>query len=385
MNSMALGVNPSTRTRADELVEVTMPQMGVSVDEGTVVAWLARPGEQVANGQTLCEISTDKVESEVPAPADGVVVEILVSAGETVAVGTLLARIGAAAVAAGRSPRSYSPVVSRVAAAHGVDLEQVIGTGRDGRVTKRDVLEFVEARKEKPAAQPEVPEAPDMPAGEPATRAPSVMRRTIAERMVHSLRTAAHCHTFIEVDMSRVELARRTIGIGPLPIIARAAIDALRTHPVLNSHFDQPTSASRDAVHLGIAVSLGEQGLIVPVIRDAHELSVEGLAARIKDLAERARARRLDPAEVQDGTFTITNLGGFGTLLSTPIINQPQVGILDVERIVKRPVVVDDAIAIRPMTILGLGWDHRALDGAQAAQFLATLRETLERWPTSAA
>jgi pyruvate/2-oxoglutarate dehydrogenase complex dihydrolipoamide acyltransferase (E2) component len=388
----------------DNLIAVTMPQMGVSVEEGTVLEWSVQAGDRVEVDQTICEISTDKVETEVPAPASGTLVEIMVPAGETVRVGTALARISVSdeqgvtdggsarqAADAGGSGRGsddaltarqpddapirvrhgYSPVVRRIANARGIDLEQVSGTGRDGRVTKRDVMDFVEVRE--PAA------------GSSPLPALSPMRRIIAERMTHSLRTAAHCHTFIEVDMSRVEFARRALGVGPLPIVARAAIEALRVHPVLNSRFDGDVEGRQDAVNLGIAVSLGEDGLIVPVIRGAQELSVEGLAQRIGALADRARTRRLDPAAVQDGTFTITNLGAFGTLMSTPIINQPQVGILDLQAIVKRPVVVDDAIAIRPMTVLGLGWDHRALDGVQAAQFLATLRDTLQAWPTSVA
>ena len=340
-----------------------MPQMGVSVEEGTVLDWAVHAGDLVKSGQTICEIATDKVETDVPAPVDGVVSEVLVDVGETVPVGTVLATIDPRD--APRSRRGHSPVVLRVAGEHDVDLAQVVGTGRDGRVTKRDVLAFVEAR-----------EAAVAPAE------PSRMRQTIAERMTQSLRTAAHCHTFIEVEMSRVQAARTTLGISPLPILARACMDTLRRHPVLNARFDGDRPISVDAVNLGIAVSLGDDGLIVPVIHDAHELSVEGLAERIRDLAGRARSRRLEPREVQDGTFTITNLGPFGTLMSTPIINQPQIAILDVQAIVKRAVVVDDAIAIRPMTILGLGWDHRAMDGAQAAGFLATLRDTLQTWPT---
>ena len=340
-----------------------MPQMGVSVEEGTVLAWAVHAGELVESGQTICEIATDKVETDVPAPAAGVVSELFVDVGETVSVGTVLATIDPRD--ATRSRRGHSPVVLRVAGEHDVDLGQVVGTGRNGRITKRDVLAFVDTR-----------EAAVAPAE------PSRMRQTIAERMTHSLRTAAHCHTFIEVEMSRVQAARTALGISPLPILARACTDALRRHPVLNARFDGDRPVSVDAVNIGIAVSLGDDGLIVPVIHDAHELSVEGLAERIGDLAGRARSRRLEPTEVQDGTFTITNLGPFGTLMSTPIINQPQVAILDVQAIVNRAVVVDDAIAIRPMTILGLGWDHRAMDGAQAAGFLATLRDTLQTWPT---
>jgi pyruvate/2-oxoglutarate dehydrogenase complex dihydrolipoamide acyltransferase (E2) component len=206
--------------------------------------------------------------------------------------------------------------------------------------------------------------------------------------MKRSLETAAHCTSWIEVDMGRVEAARARLGLTALSFVARATIAALREHPALNATLDGDQYTVHDAVNLGIAVSLGEDGLIVPVLQRAHELSVEGLGVRIKDLARRARSRELVPDEVQGGTFTITNPGQYGTIMATPIINQPQVAILDLETVVKRPVVVTDAdgndsIAIRPMTILGLSWDHRALDGALAAQFLATVKRLLEGWTGS--
>jgi pyruvate/2-oxoglutarate dehydrogenase complex dihydrolipoamide acyltransferase (E2) component len=209
------------------------------------------------------------------------------------------------------------------------------------------------------------------------------MRRQIGEHMKRSLDTTATCTTWIEVDMSRVETARKRLGVTGLAYVARATIDALREHPALNAWLEGERYTQHRAVNLGIAVSLGEDGLIVPVIHAAHELSVEGLAARIKDLATRARSRQLTPDEVRDGTFTITNPGQFGSIMATPIINLPQVGILDFEAVVKRPVVVtdsegNDSIAIRPMTILGLSWDHRALDGALSAQFLAAVKRHLE-------
>jgi pyruvate/2-oxoglutarate dehydrogenase complex dihydrolipoamide acyltransferase (E2) component len=211
------------------------------------------------------------------------------------------------------------------------------------------------------------------------------MRRQIGEHMKRSLETAAHCTTWIEVDMSRIEGARRALGMTALSFVARASIAALREHPALNAWMEGDRYTRHGDVNLGIAVSLGEDGLIVPVIHGAHELSVEGLAARIKDLARRARSRELTPDEVRGGTFTITNPGQYGSIMATPIINQPQVAILDLEAVVKRPVVVTDAdgndsIAIRPMTILGLSWDHRALDGALAAQFLASVKRHLEGW-----
>ena len=209
------------------------------------------------------------------------------------------------------------------------------------------------------------------------------MRRSVGEHMKRSLDTAATCCTWIEADMSRIEAARQKLGVTALPLVARCAIAALREHPQLNAWLEGDTFTRHDAVHLGIAVSLGEGGLIVPVVRDAQDLSDEGLARRIRELARRARDRELEPDDVRGGTFTITNPGQFGALAATPIINQPQVAILDLEAVVKRPVVVTDAagndsIAIRPMTMLCMSWDHRALDGAYAAQFLTALRRRIE-------
>ena len=226
----------------------------------------------------------------------------------------------------------------------------------------------------------ESPYRPDEPAPEGATL--SRMRRSIGEHMKRSLDTAATCTTWMEVDMSRVEAARERLGLTALPIVARATVEALRELPALNAWLEGERYTRHDeAVHLGIAVSLGEDGLIVPVVRDAHLLSAEGLAGSIRDLAQRARSRALSPDDVRDATFTITNPGQYGSIMATPVINQPQVAILDLEAIVKRPVVVEgDAIAVRPMTILGLSWDHRALDGVLAARFLANVRHRLEAW-----
>jgi len=259
--------------------------------------------------------------------------------------------------------RIYSPIVQRLASEHGVDLAAVQGTGRGGRVRKQDVLALIAAA----------------PGAEPLSR----MRRAIAEHMTRSLRTAAHCTTIVEADFSAVEEARARLGCSPLPFVARAAIDALGEHPALNATLEGEMLTRHRDVNLGIAVSLGERGLIVPVIPRAQELSVEGLAARVRALAERARAGELTPDEVRGGSFTITNPGGHGSIASTPIINQPQVAILDLEAVVRRVVVVTDthgreALAIRPMAFLCLSWDHRALDGALAAQFLATLRGRVE-------
>ncbi|HEY5244729.1 MAG TPA: dihydrolipoamide acetyltransferase family protein [Acidimicrobiales bacterium] len=381
-------------------MDVTMPQMGVSVAEGTVVAWRVEVGDRVAAEQTVCEISTDKIDTEVPAPVGGVVAEIVVGVEETVEVGVVLARIStgdapvilpptpAPAPRSANGRRRYSPVVQRIAAEHDIDLSAVKGTGRDGRVRKQDVLALVDRNGAEPAEAPmhiESPYRPDPPAPAPVAGGGGLsrMRRQIGQHMKRSLDTAATCTTWIEADMGRVEAARAQLGVTALAFVARATIDALREYPALNAWLDGDRYTQVEDVNLGIAVSLGDDGLIVPVIHRAHELSVEGLAARIRDLARRARARELSPDEVAGGTFTITNPGQYGSIMATPIINQPQVGILDLEAVVKRPVVLTDAegndsIAIRPMTILGLSWDHRALDGALSAQFLAGIKRHLE-------
>jgi 2-oxoglutarate dehydrogenase E2 component (dihydrolipoamide succinyltransferase) len=403
-----------------------MPQTGVSVAEGTIVEWKKRVGDWVEADEPIVEISTDKVETEIPSPASGRVSEILVEPGKTVDVGTLLALIDAEAqpgqahadehppepVPGAQSPvpsaqpsapnghgPPISPVVRRMADEHGVDLSQVQGTGRRGRVTKRDLLAFLDGREQEVAHEApapaeatlhiespyreEEPAAPAPAAAEPGsvygTHELSIMRRQIGEHMVRSVHTAAHCTTMVEADMSAVEAARGRLSY--LPFVARATIAALREYPMLNATLEGDRLTVHEEVNLGIAVSLGEQGLIVPVVRNAHELSHEGLAARIKDLAERARSKSLQPDEVSGGTFTITNPGAFGALLATPIINQPQVAILDLEAVTRRPVVVNgDSIAIRPMTYLCMSWDHRALDGALAAQFLSSVRRHLEEW-----
>jgi pyruvate/2-oxoglutarate dehydrogenase complex dihydrolipoamide acyltransferase (E2) component len=437
--------------------------MGVSVAEGTVVEWKKQPGDWVQADEIIASISTDKIDTDVEAPATGRVQELIVDVGATVEVGTVLARIAtdakpgeahrsesdsasskgtseaAAALeaegeagelqgdtaethagtaqrgsqatrdtGATRPNRRYSPVVMRIASEHGIDLEQVEGTGRGGRVRKQDVLAFLEngsAAAEEPPMHIESPYRPDEPAA-PKTRKPRIeapvaepaaggasaplsrMRQTIGTHMLRSLQTAATCTTVVEADLVRIEAARAGTGFTYLPYIARATIDTLREFPQLNATLEDDTVTTYDGVHLGIAVSLGEGGLIVPVIRDAQELSVEGLAKRIKDLAVRARNNALQPDEVRGGSFTITNPGGYGSIIATPVINQPQVAILDTEAVVKRPVVItdelgNDSIAIRPMTYLCMSWDHRALDGALAAQFLSGLRKKLENWPTT--
>jgi pyruvate/2-oxoglutarate dehydrogenase complex dihydrolipoamide acyltransferase (E2) component len=447
--------------------QITMPQMGVSVAEGTVVEWKKQVGDWIEADEVIAAISTDKIDTDVEAPAAGRLQEIVVGVGETVEVGTVLALIatdarpgeahssegtsegdvavqatgeahssqgtseadvavhapgeagelqgdttepdhaGSAQTGAARRPagKRYSPVVMRMAAEHDIDLSQIEGTGRGGRVRKQDVLAYLEngVPKEAPMhiESPYKPDAPAAPkkreprfAHEPAAASAagagsgplSRMRQSIGRAMIESLRTAATCTTITEADMTRVEAARRKLGVTYLPIVARATIETLREFPSLNATLEGETFTTYEGVHLGVAVSLGEGGLIVPVIRDAQELSVEGLAARIKELARRARSNELTADEVRGGSFTITNPGGYGSIIATPVINQPQVAILDTEAVVKRPVVVtdelgNDSIAIRHMTYLCMSWDHRALDGALAARFLRALADRLEAWP----
>jgi 2-oxoglutarate dehydrogenase E2 component (dihydrolipoamide succinyltransferase) len=458
-------------------VDVVMPQMGVSVSEGTVTKWLKNPGDPVAADEPLLEISTDKVDTEVPSPGSGVLGDILVHEGETVAVGTLLARIGedagaaeeagqapaAAAPAApqappapaapagpeppepepargaagaapapagngrGEPPTFVSPVVARIAAEHGVDPSTLEGTGRGGRVTKRDIEAFLEAGgpEEAPSAGPEPAAAPAEPGpappasappatpGPPAPPAPAVaagpdqelgpgdtiepmnaMRRGIADHMRRSLDTGAHVTSAIEVDMSKVVAIReqvkaeygRSYGVNPtyLAFVARAAVETLKSWPWLNAELRGTSIVTHSYVNLGFAVALeGGKGLIVPVVKHAEGLNLLGMARAIADIAERARTKRLTPDDVQGGTFTITNPGSFGTFHGTPIISQPQSGILGTYAVVKRPWVVqgelgEDLIAIRPIMNLTLTYDHRLVDGAYAGQFLRDLRDRLQ-------
>ena len=406
--------------------EVTMPQMGISVAEGTILEWRKRPGDWVEADETVCDASTDKVDVEIPAPAAGRLGRILVEPGETVPVGTVLAELDTAAkpgeahpqesraeelAGAAAAPveqeidrsRFYSPVVRRLADEHGIDLERVEGTGIGGRVRKRDLLAVLEDGEARPTApKPLHSESPYRPEPEPTLRAAepligpsrreplSPMRLKIARHMLASRQTSAHCTTIVETDFSTVAsrraelreaMARKGVSLTYLAFVAKAAVAALEQHPVLNASIEDEEIVYHDDVNLGIAVALDE-GLIVPVIRKAQRLSLEGMAAAIADLAARARERRLEPDEVGGGTFTITNPGQFGAVLATPIINQPQVAILDLEAIVKRPVVIEqdgaEAIAIRPISYLCMSWDHRALDGAEAARFLGVVKQRLE-------
>jgi pyruvate dehydrogenase E2 component (dihydrolipoamide acetyltransferase) len=498
-------------------VDVVMPQMGVSVSEGTITKWLKQEGEAVEADEPLLEISTDKVDTEVPSPGSGVVTQILVQEGETVEVGTRLAVIGAEAAATApaepvpepataeaaaeasaasdaptQAPSAetvteaeaapgreedeeadlpsedgktfVSPVVARIASEHGVDPGRVQGTGRGGRVTKKDILNFIEsgtqappapeeaepvvaareepepvvAAREEPepvvaaraepepvvaaartedaaatprpaptaTAAPPKPEAPapaEDEAGKPgvgeAFEPMTAMRRGIAEHMRRSLDTSAHVTTVFEVDLTKVVQIRQKlkgeyqasygVNLTYLAFIARATIEAIRNWPWLNGEIRGDKIVTKSFINLGIAVALeGGKGLIVPVVKNAEEKNLLGLARAIVDVADRARNRKLTPDDVQGGTFTITNPGGWGAIMGTPIISQPQVGILDVEALVKRPVVVsddqgNDSIAIRSMMNLCLSYDHRLVDGAYAAQFMKELRENLETWDES--
>jgi 2-oxoglutarate dehydrogenase E2 component (dihydrolipoamide succinyltransferase) len=428
-----------------------MPQMGVSVAEGTIVEWRKRPGDWVEADEPVCDVTTDKIDVEIPSPATGRLSRIVVEPGQTVAVGALLAEIDAEARPGEAHPdedngraqapaaaeaeaeaddgdrsRFYSPVVRRIADKHDVDLEEITGTGIGGRVRKKDVLAYIEAREGAPPGAPEPalhiespyrPEevstfepgeagdeaVPAAPEGAPPPRVDellgptrsepmSPMRQAIARHMTESRRTAAHCTTIVEADFVRVAarraeqrdaMRRRGVNLTYLAFVALATVEALQRHPRLNASIRGDEVVYHEDVNLGIAVAL-EDGLIVPVIRQAQRLSLEGMAAAIADVATRARERKLEPDEVNGGTFTITNPGQFGAVLATPIINQPQVAILDLEAVVKRPVVVegdaDDSIAIHPMAYLCMSWDHRALDGADAARFLADVKARLEDW-----
>jgi pyruvate dehydrogenase E2 component (dihydrolipoamide acetyltransferase) len=458
----------------DTAVDVVMPQMGVSVSEGTITRWLKQEGEQIEADEPLLEISTDKVDTEVPSPASGTVTQILVQEGETVDVGTKLGQIGGAAAgdataeaappeaapappaeelsepaqvaetpapaapepaaappppptSTGNGKAFVSPVVARIAGEHGIDPSQVPGTGSGGRVTKKDILAFVESGTAQPApppakaheAQPQAPapaaptapvQAPPPPPKPPApapvatgealpgeTIEPiTAMRRGIAEHMRRSLDTSAHVTSAIEVDFARIVGVRDRLkkeyqaayGINPtyLAFVAKASVETLRDYPYVNAEMRGDSIVTRNFVNLGIAVELAEgKGLIVPVIRNAEGLNLLGLARGIAEIAAKARNKQLVPDDVQGGTFTITNPGGYGTFHGTPVISQPQSAILGTYALVKRPWVVEDengndAIAIKPMMNITLTYDHRLVDGALAGRFLRDLRERLEGW-----
>ena len=398
--------------------DVLMPQMGESIAEGTIVRWIKGVGDPVDRDEPLFEISTDKVDAEVPAPAGGVLVQIRAEAGETVPVNSVVAVIGAAeevgaageaaaapagpaappaaaaepsvagapappaGPSAGAAPRArLSPVVRRLAAEHGVDLSAVAGTGDGGRITKADVLSHVAARGQGGGAGADAARGATSGGAAGRIEPMSVMRRRIAEHMLESRRTSAHVHTLFEVDFSAVAAARARCPDGAAPgylaYIAKAVSEALAAMPVVNASIDGTNVVYRERIDLGVAVAL-DWGLIVPVVREADRLDVGAIDAAIKDLAARARAKRLAPEDVDGGTFTITNPGSFGSLLGMPIINQPQVAILGVGAIEPRPAVVDGAVVARLRAFLTLGFDHRLIDGAVADRFLAQVKTALE-------
>ena len=430
------------------MTDVVMPQMGESIVEGTLTKWLKKAGERVERDEPLFEISTDKVDTEIPSPAAGTLAEVLVEEGQTVAINTVVAKISggeaasakpaeakpaeakapeapkpaaaAPAVTPAAAPQTpapqaaqpeaaeteeqtasgpLSPLVRRMARENNIDLSKVKGTGAGGRITKQD-MEAYQSQGAAPA-----PRAGQAPAASTAAAAPSAparaeqakvrieplsaMRSKIAEHMVMSQRTSAHVTTIHKVDMTRVEKirqkhkadfqARYGISLTYLPFITRAAVEGLRAFPLLNASIEGANIVYHNEINIGIAVAL-ENGLIVPVIRNADEKNVLGLQRAIVDLATRARSRQLKPDEVQGGTFSISNFGGFGSVIATPVINQPQVAILGAGVVEKTPVVIDDAIAIRSISYLSLSFDHRLIDGALADQFTSKVKAVLENW-----
>ncbi len=426
---------------------VVMPQMGESIAEGTIVRWIKKVGDEVDRDEPLFEISTDKVDAEIPSPVAGRLAEIRVKEGETVPVNSVVAVIGSAGEtvadapapaaapapsipAAGGSPapraaasaaedeaegedekddshrQKSSPLVRRIAREHNVDITKIHGTGINGRVTKQDILGFIESGATAAAAPPASPTSsssispsptpapvaapapgPVYKPGESVQIVPmSVMRRKIAEHMVLSAHTSPHVYSVYEVNFGRISALREKkkaefeaagAKLTVTAFIAKVIVDALRHFPVVNASIDGHNIVYKKDINLGIAVAL-ENGLIVPVIRNADERNLLGLSRAITDVAARARSKKLNPEEVQGGTFTITNPGIFGALYGLPLINQPQVAILGVGAIEKRAVVIDDAIAIRPMCHLTLGYDHRLIDGAEGGRFLAFVKERLE-------
>jgi 2-oxoglutarate dehydrogenase E2 component (dihydrolipoamide succinyltransferase) len=429
-------------------VQVIMPQLGEGVDEGTVTKWLKVKGDPVEEYEPLLEINTDKVDTEIPSPDSGVLLDILISEGSIVQAGTLLAWIGqegepipegdtlveekgkqpmrevmekriphpvetVPAVGRDRDLGFISPVVARIASEHKVDLSQVNGTGQGGRITKKDVLAYIEGNESKgllmrpedlisTQASPVQPKTGIEPGYPPVDGTPvrgevipfSPVRRAIADHMVSSKHTSPHATAINEVDLGRVVAHRQAnkdafgrdgIKLTFTAYFVAATVVALKAYPIVNSSWSEEGIILHPNIHIGMATSLGEEGLIVPVIKNADQLSLLGLARTINDLANRARTKSLQPDEVRGGTFTITNHGVTGSLFATPIINQPQCAILGVGAIQKRVVVVSDkengdSIAIRPMAYLGLTFDHRILDGAVSDYFLAKVVESLGNW-----
>jgi len=359
-----------------------MPQLGESVAEGTVVRWLKRVGDAVALDEPLFEVASDKVNMEIPSLNAGRLAEILVPEGTTVDVGTPLARIESADDAAvpaapaappraSRDGARRSPVVRRLAREHHLDLSLITGSGAHGRVTRNDVLAFIAARESR---QPVAPAPPPAPAPAP----PSLLRGKIAANVLASKQQTADVFSVMEVDMENVLAVRKAARLTYLPFIARATVDALRAFPAVNGRFADGALVLSDAVHLGIAVDLDERGLLVPVIRDADGLNVTGIARATAALSASARSGTLRPGDLSGSTFTITNNGAFGTLMTAPIINQPNVAILSTDAVEQRVVAIDGMIAIRHRMYLCMSWDHRAFDGSTAAKFLARIKRDLE-------
>lgn len=444
-------------------VDVIMPQMGESIFEGTITKWLKKPGDKIDRDEPLFEISTDKVDAEIPSPAAGVLKEIKVAEGQTVPVQTVVGTIDAAGAAAAASapapakpapvaqpqpkaegpkpaaapppppppapapkPASAaaptpapappqeahgdgdkirtSPLVRRIAREHQIDLAQVPGTGAGGRVSKRDVMAAVEGGSAPAAAPSSAPAAASakptavletaiprdrMYFGQYEVQPMSIMRQRIAEHMVLSKRTSPHVYSVEEVDVTGLVSLRAKLKdkfeaetgtkLTYMPFFIRAAVEGLRAYPTANSSVDGTNVVYHKECNIGMAVAL-DWGLIVPVIKNAEEKNFLGLARAVNDLAERARNKKLKPEEVQESTFSITNPGVFGGLFGLPVINQPNVAILGLGTIEKRPVVVDDAIAIRSMAYLTLSYDHRIVDGAVAHQFMSHVKKTLQNW-----
>ena len=431
--------------------DVIMPQMGESIFEGTITKWLKKPGDKVQRDEPLFEISTDKVDAEIPAPASGVLQEIMVTEGNTVQVNTIVGTIAAdgesaapakAKSAAAPAPQQKesapppkqaspappaateseshdedvrsSPLVRKIARENNVDLGQVTGTGLGGRITKQDIMAFIEKGPAAAAAPPQIAPAPQadgtsQPASRPEPASPprpaaatipgdvvpmTQMRKIISQRMIESRRTSAHVHCMFEVDLTRIVNLRNKLKNGFeqrngarltfMPFFVRATIIALQQYPIVNASLDGDNIRYHRHVNAGIAVAL-DWGLIVPVLKNADELNFLGLQRGITDLGERARTKKLMPADVEGSTFTITNPGQFGAVFGLPIINQPNSAIMGVGGITKQPMVItdkdgNDSIAVRSVVHLTLGYDHRLIDGAVADQFMALVKKTLEGW-----
>ena len=397
-------------------IDIIMPQMGESVVEGTILKWLVHEGDRVEKEQPIVAISTDKIDTEVPSPVNGIIKKILYPEGKTLPVQTVIAQIEvveakeavSVPVEKPEAPKKiekietikeaekieeaekrYSPLVRRLAKEYNINLEAVKGTGEGGRVTKKDILDYV-------ASKPGISAPPAAEAEkkilERETLIPvSPKRKITADRMVLSKRTAAHVTTVFEVDMTKVvryrelnkdAMKREGIHLTYLPFITQATVRSLKEYPILNASWTEEGIVQKNYINIGIAVSL-EDGLIVPVIKDADKKDLLQLSKDIQDIAARARNKKLSLDDIQGGTFTITNYGLNGSLFGTPVILQPQVAILGVGAVVKRPVVIDDAIAIRSILYLSLSFDHRVMDGANADAFLHKVKDILEGWEVS--